>query len=185
MPASHRPTISGGYLRGRKLEVPPGRTTRPTRSLVRQALFNMITAHIEDARVLDLYSGSGALGLEALSRGAASVLFVENHRAALAALRKNVDACDLAAGEATIMAIDARRLETTGREQYTLVHADPPFVRTDALPPSLEQPGTLAEDALLVWHAPSERPPPVQLEGWVLDRSRTHGRSAIHLYQRA
>src|SRR5262245_23540778 len=64
MSAPNAPIISGGSLRGRRLEVPPGLTTRPTRSLVRQALFNMLAPRVPGARVLDLYSGSGALGLE-------------------------------------------------------------------------------------------------------------------------
>lgn len=184
MPASNRPTISGGRFRGRRLEVPPGRGTRPTRSMVRQALFNMLTSVVEDARVLDLYSGSGALGLEALSRGAAFVRFLENNRAALRALRKNVAACELGPDEAEILALDARAYVAAGGEGYTLVHADPPFVDTDPLPECLEQPGVLAPDAVLAWHAPAERPPAERLAGWTLDRTRIHGRSALHLYRR-
>jgi 16S rRNA (guanine966-N2)-methyltransferase len=185
MPASNRPTISGGVFRGRRLEVPPGRGTRPTRSLVRQALFNMLTAEVPGARVLDLYSGSGALGLEALSRGADFVRFVENNRAALKALTTNIGACGLGSDRAEILAVDARHYVPTAPEGYSLVHADPPFVRDDPLPQGLEQPGMLTADAVLAWHAPAERPPVPHLAGWVLDRSRLHGRSAIHIYRRA
>ncbi len=185
MPASHRPTITGGAFRGRRLDVPTGRTTRPTRSLVRQALFNMLTGVVPDARVLDLYSGSGALGLEALSRGAAFVRFVEKDRRALAALERNVASCGLGPDRAQILAVDALRYVPLGDEGYTLVNADPPFVREDALPEGLEQPGVLDPEAVLAWHAPAERPPAERVAGWVLDRSRLHGRSALHLYRRA
>ncbi len=145
----------------------------------------MLTSVVPEARVLDLYSGSGALGLEALSRGAAHVRFVEQNRAALACLRRNIAACALGPSEAEILAIDALRYVATGREQYTLVNADPPFVREAPLPECLEQPGVLAPDAVLAWHAPAERAPVPHMAGWVLDRSRTYGRSAIHLYARA
>ena len=92
--------IVAGAWRGRTLSVPAGQTTRPTADLVRQALFDMLMhapwggrALLEDAQVLDGFAGTGALGLEALSRGAAHVTFVEKDRAALAALRANIAAC--------------------------------------------------------------------------------------------
>jgi len=184
MPGPHSPTICGGRLRGRRLEVPPGLTTRPTRSLVRQALFNMISAEVPGAIVLDLYSGSGALGLEALSRGAASVVFLESDRAALAALRRNIVACQLAPGLATLLGQDVLRYQGSGREAFTLVLADPPFRLLDALPPGLGTPGVLDPAATLVWHAPSERPAPRPV-GWQLEKSRQHGRSGLHIYRRA
>jgi 16S rRNA (guanine966-N2)-methyltransferase len=155
------------------------------RSMVRQALFNMLTPVLPEARVLDLYSGSGALGLEALSRGAEFVQFVEKNRAALHALRQNVTACALGTDRAQILALDAKRYLATGREGYTLIHADPPFVDENPLPQSLEEPGVLTEDAMLVWHAPAERPAILHLAGWTLDRTRVHGRSALHLYIRS
>ncbi|MFC3125377.1 16S rRNA (guanine(966)-N(2))-methyltransferase RsmD [Pseudoroseomonas globiformis] len=92
--------IVAGRHRGRKLEAPPGGTTRPTADRVRQALFDMLwhapwagRACIEDAAVLDAFAGTGALGLEALSRGAASADFLERDRVALAVLRANIAAC--------------------------------------------------------------------------------------------
>ncbi len=185
MPESNQPIIAGGLFRGRRLVVPPGRGTRPMRSMVRQALFNMLTSVLPEARILDLYSGSGALGLEALSRGAEFVQFVEKGRAALHALRKNVAACELNTDQAQILALDAKRYQATGHEGYTLIHADPPFVDEDPLPESLENPGVLAEDAVLAWHAPAERPAVRHLAGWTLDRTRVHGRSALHLYMRS
>src|SRR5580704_17668677 len=92
--------IVAGEWRGRSLLAPPGATTRPTADRVRQALFDMLMhapwsgrTFIEGALVLDLFAGTGALGLEALSRGAARAVFVERDRPALAALRANIEAC--------------------------------------------------------------------------------------------
>src|SRR5919202_2995452 len=92
--------IIAGRHRGRRLAAPPGEATRPTADRVRQALFDMLwhapwagRAAVEEARVLDAFAGTGALGLEALSRGAAHTTFLETDRAALAALRANIAAC--------------------------------------------------------------------------------------------
>ena len=108
--------IVAGDWRGRTLVAPPGSATRPTADRVRQALFDMLMhaewggrAAIEGAVVLDVFAGTGALGLEALSRGAASAYFIENDAAALKALRTNVAACK-AAARADILAVDALSL---------------------------------------------------------------------------
>ena len=85
--------VVSGQLRGRRLVSPEGRDTRPTTEKVREAVFNALGSLdlVDDAEVIDLYAGTGALGLEALSRGAARCTFVENDRAALEALRHNID----------------------------------------------------------------------------------------------
>jgi 16S rRNA (guanine966-N2)-methyltransferase len=185
MSDSHRPTICAGFLRGRRLDVPPGRGVRPTRSLVRQALFNMLAGDVPDARVLDLYSGSGALGLEALSRGARNVVFVEQGRAALAALRGNIERCQLEPGLVRVSTGDVLAFEPFASECFDLIQLDPPFARQVAVPESLERPGVLSPDAVLAWHAPSERAAPVLGPGWELDRSRVHGRSTLHIFCRS
>jgi len=82
--------VAGGEARGRRLKAP--KNIRPTQGVVKQAIFNMVAARIEGATVLDLFAGSGALGIEALSRGAASVTFVEQQPRGLAILRQNLDA---------------------------------------------------------------------------------------------
>ena len=90
--------IIAGRLRSRTLETPAGLATRPTSDRLRETLFNVLAPRIEGARLLDLYAGSGAVGLEALSRGAASVEFVERSPAALAVLRKNLSRLGVTAG---------------------------------------------------------------------------------------
>ncbi|MBM9402121.1 16S rRNA (guanine(966)-N(2))-methyltransferase RsmD [Gluconacetobacter azotocaptans] len=126
--------IVAGTRRGRALAAPPGRTTRPTADRVRQALFDMLlhapwagADAVVGARVLDGFAGTGALGLEALSRGAAHCTFFETDRAALAALRANVAACRAEAA-ATIRAIDVTRPPPAGKDGACgLVFLDPPY----------------------------------------------------------
>ena len=117
-----------GKFRGRKLVAPKGDTTRPTADRTRETLFNMLTSRLgtfEDLTVADLFAGSGALGIEALSRGTKNCLFVEEDSVALKALRKNIESLDLRA---------ATRIENgsvmrlgPAREPYDLIMLDPPY----------------------------------------------------------
>lgn len=119
--------VVAGSLRGRSIVAPEGRDTRPTTDRVREAMFNALTSSgaIEGAQVLDLYAGSGALGIEALSRGAAHCTFVEKDRAALAAIRRNIEALGID-DRVTVVAGDVlARLGHLG--PVDLVLADPPY----------------------------------------------------------
>ena len=118
--------IIAGDWRGRKLVAPPGRLTRPTSDRTRETLFSMLASRIgsfEGLRVADLYAGSGALGLEALSRGAAEARFVETDRDALAAIRANIDALK---AKATVSPASAERLSPVN-VPFDLILADPPY----------------------------------------------------------
>jgi 16S rRNA (guanine966-N2)-methyltransferase len=156
--------IIAGAWRGRVLNGPAG-TTRPTADRVRQALFDMLMhapwggrSVIEDAEVLDLFAGTGALGLEALSRGAKHATFVEMDRAALAVLRGNIAVCR-AAGSATVMSSDALMLGPG--EPAGLVFLDPPYGK-DLVPKALARlrlAGRLTPGALAVAETGREEPP--------------------------
>ena len=113
-------------MRGRRIESPPGDATRPTTDKVREAVFNALGSLdvIEGASVLDLFAGTGAMGIEALSRGAARCSFVENDRAAVAVLRRNIDALGLG-GRADVVVSDARtghHIERTEGVEDRLAH---------------------------------------------------------------
>lgn len=123
--------IVAGAWRGRTLIAPPGTATRPTADRVRQALFDMLmhapwagASVVADALVLDMFAGTGALGLEALSRGAARAVFVERARPALVALRANIEACR-AGDRCKVLPIDA--LTMPAGEQADIVFLDPPY----------------------------------------------------------
>src|SRR5665213_2592785 len=112
-------TITGGTLRSRRVPSPPGRAVRPTPARVKEALFSILGSRVDDARVLDLFAGSGALGFESLSRGAAYVTFVEKHRPTADALR--------AAARELGVAAPAERAVSALAGRYDLVFADPPY----------------------------------------------------------
>ncbi|MBN2227177.1 MAG: 16S rRNA (guanine(966)-N(2))-methyltransferase RsmD [candidate division Zixibacteria bacterium] len=119
--------ITGGTFRGRQLKTTPGMTTRPTADKIRQAVFNILMNDIAEAQVLDLFAGSGAMGIEAISHGAQSAVFVEAGRAQVNVIRKNLDALGL---KAEVIAGDytsaCRALEGAGR-RFDLIFADPPY----------------------------------------------------------
>jgi 16S rRNA (guanine966-N2)-methyltransferase len=123
--------IIAGEFKGRRLKTPTGRTVRPTADRVREAWFSIVQGSIPGAKVLDLYAGSGALGFEALSRGAVSVAFVETHAASLAVIRDNAATLNVA-GQVTIHRTDAIRFaERLQPGAYDVAFADPPYATDD------------------------------------------------------
>lgn len=154
---------------------PPGRDTRPTSDRVREATFNALESLgvVDGAVVLDLFAGSGALGIEALSRGAARAVFVERDRAALAALRANLDALGLGPDRAKVVVGDAL---TVGRDRADLALVDPPYTfdRWDELLTDLR-----AEVA--VCEAGRALSPPA---GWQLARVKAYGSTVVTILRR-
>lgn len=123
--------IIAGEFKGRRLRTPTGRAVRPTSDRVRESWFSILQQSIPDARVVDLFAGSGALGFEALSRGAVAVDFVETHRDSLTALKANIEALKVEE-RVTIHRIDALRFaERLPPNAYDVAFADPPYA-TDA-----------------------------------------------------
>ena len=134
------------------MSAPSGRAVRPTPGRVKEALFSILGKRIVDARILDLFAGSGALGFEALSRGAAHVTFVESDRRTAAALRSTAES--LALGDRCIvMAVPAERVAARLRERYDVVFADPPYARPypAALFAQLRGGGAIDADTLVVY----------------------------------
>lgn len=119
--------VSGGEARGRRLKAP--KNIRPTQGMVKQAIFNMVGPGIDGARVLDLFAGSGALGIEALSRGAAMVTFVDREPRGLAILRQNLDALGFKQRARVVRADVGRWIEASPEELATadLIFLDPPY----------------------------------------------------------
>lgn len=160
--------IVGGKFRGRALVAPAGRDTRPTSDRAREAVFNVLehapwSPGIESSRVLDLFAGSGALGLEAMSRGAAFALFVETDAAARGALRDNIEALGLF-GAARIHRRDAADLgqKPAGLgEPFDLVFLDPPYRKGlgEAALAKLGAGGWITPDALCVFECAVEESP--------------------------
>jgi 16S rRNA (guanine966-N2)-methyltransferase len=171
--------VIAGELGGRRLAAPRGATTRPTSERVREALFSML-GDLGGARVLDLFAGSGALGIEALSRGAAHATFAERSAPALAALRANLAALGLEA-RATVRAGDAiAALRAPGT--YDLVFLDPPYAVAEALAGelSLALPAVLAAGARVVSESDRRAPPAIALP---LARERRYGDTLIRIHE--
>jgi 16S rRNA (guanine966-N2)-methyltransferase len=177
--------IVAGTFRSRRLVAPAGQGTRPTSDRAREALFAML-ADISGARVLDCFAGSGALGLEALSRGAATCTFVERDRAALGALRANVAA--LAVGDrCAVRAADVRRAlraDAAAGRQYDLFLIDPPYpMLMDVLPALDRLLGDLAPPGARLALESAAGDEPV-VRGFQLDRRRRAGAATLSLFTR-
>ncbi|MBD8595207.1 MULTISPECIES: 16S rRNA (guanine(966)-N(2))-methyltransferase RsmD [unclassified Pseudomonas] len=177
--------IIGGQWRSRKLSFPEAPGLRPTPDRVRETLFNWLAAHIEGAKVLDAFTGSGALYLEALSRGASMALALDANASAISSLRHNLDLLGCAVGQ--LLQSDALKyLETQTPSAFDLVFLDPPF-HQNLLPATctlLEDKGWLAARAWI--YTESEAPPSaLQMPAtWRLHREKKAGQVYYSLWQR-
>lgn len=176
--------IIGGSAGGRRLETPKGQTTRPTSDRVREALFSAIESwcgSLEGLRFLDLYAGSGAVGLEAISRGAEAATFVEQDRSTAALIRTN--AATLGFQVDVITANVATALGVAPRAPYDVVFLDPPYPLPDADVEAdlaaLVARGWLADDALVVVERPSKRSHVAWPEGITGLRDRKYGETML------
>jgi 16S rRNA (guanine966-N2)-methyltransferase len=146
--------VIAGIARGIPLQVPPVGDVRPTSDRVREALFSMITEHLPGARCLDLFAGSGALGIEALSRGAKSCVFVDCEKVAGETIRANIKKSGLDGG--AIRIINVASFLGSGHGQFDLIFADPPYVKDGGidlaadLARSDDLPRMMTDDAILI-----------------------------------
>lgn len=172
--------ITGGKAGGIGLRSPRGERTRPATDRLRESVFAIIAGRVADARFLDLFAGTGAYGLEAWSRGADGGIFVERNRAALAALRENVESVARSlgadAGAVRVMAKDALRWTPPPGERFDLIFCDPPYELIAKAAPVIFSRARewLTENGALVFEAPGEAIPPAG--GWRLIKQTDGGR---------
>jgi 16S rRNA (guanine966-N2)-methyltransferase len=174
--------IIAGSRKGARIYAPKS-DARPTGDRVREAAFNLI-GPVDDLAVIDLFAGSGAMGLEALSRGASKAVFVESDRDAQRAIERNVDKLRLIG--ATLLRMDARRAlaaEAAAGRRYDLVLVDPPYAMFETLQPTLATylPALLAEDGLVVIETAKRDHP--ELPPLTERTSRTYGSVRITLFE--
>ena len=174
--------IVAGRWGGRRLAAPRGSETRPTSDRVREALFSILGDRVQDARVLDLFAGSGALGLEALSRGAAAATFVDSAPAAIAVLRANLDSLGAEAGVHRADALRFLRAAPGNARHYDLVLLDPPYRLAARLGGALSEalPAVLDHGALVV--SESDRRAPLALDLPLKDERR-YGDTLIRIHE--
>ena len=176
--------IIGGEWRGRRIRFPGRGGIRPTPDRVRETLFNWLMAKVPGSHCLDLFAGSGALGLEALSRGAAHATFVERDRASAASLRETT--ASLAPGRATVVEADAIAWLATAPRAFDVVFLDPPFADVILAESMrlLDAHGWLAEGAFVYLESPARAGSPLLPAGWVLHRTGRAGAVGYHLARR-
>lgn len=185
--------IIGGTLKRKKLAPVPGKQIRPTADRLRESIFNILNMQIRDAVVLDLFAGTGAMGIEALSRGAATATFVDSNAAAVATIKKNLAACRLEKWSRVIRWDAAKSLNCLSRpkDRFTCVFMDPPY-SVGLIAPALEhlhQSGALARGAMVVVeHTPAEpiesklvQPGPIQAFA-PADR-RSYGKTLVSFFE--
>ena len=177
--------IIGGSWRGRRLRFPASPEIRPTPDRVRETLFNWLSSRVPGAHCLDLFAGSGALGLEALSRGAAQVTFVERDPAAAREIAARLT--EWGAHQGSVEHADARAfLERTPAAPFDLVFLDPPFAAglLEESAQRLEQGGWLANGALIYVECPASATP-LMPRSWGALKAKRAGEVGYHLYLRA
>lgn len=180
--------LTGGTDRGRRLKAPRGLRTRPTAAKIREAIFNILGPP-PDGAVLDLFAGTGALGMEALSRGASHAVFIERDRNALAALRQNLRELSLS-DRSTVIGADVRtglqRLSASMArdDKFSWVFMDPPYANeTDGILGELSERGLLTGCAVvIVEHDKRHRPPP-SVGGLFLTDHREYGDTELSFYR--
>jgi len=171
--------IIAGSRKGHRIDAPKGLATRPTSDRVRENVFNLVQAWVEDAVVLDLFAGSGAMGIEALSRGAARAVFVESRADACRVIERNLEKVRLTGAE--VACRDVGRFLGSDTRTYDLVFCDAPYDEYAALEPTLARyvPRLLAEDGLLVLETAAKTEPQLPLEQRT---SRRYGSARITLF---
>jgi len=174
--------VIAGSRKGHKLSAPPGLDTRPTSDRVRENVFNLV-GPLEEARVLDLFAGSGALGIEALSRGAAGAVFVERDPDAVRTIERNLDRLRLVG--ARVVRGDVLRTiaeEATTGAKYDLVLVDPPYGMLPEIQPRLARhlPPLLSTDGLVVVETDARVEPELPLP---VRTSRKYGQTRVTLFE--
>ena len=181
--------ITGGEFGGRILKVPRTDAIRPTQDRVREALFNIIQFEVPGADFLDLFAGSGAVGIEALSRGAARVTFVERERRHIAVLRENVDGFRLHSTAVDVVAADAYRwIERYSGPGFTIGFADPPYALGEekgyaSVLATLAMRGVIRPGGLFIAEMTAVQKAEAT-PGWELVRDRTYGKTRLCMWRR-
>ncbi len=177
--------VIGGEKRGFRLAVPSGGDLRPTSNRVREALFNILSHKISRARVLDLFAGTGAIGIEALSRGAGHCRFIERNRAAVAALRRNLEVCDLTSRASILRGEIPRVLSRLPEsETFDLVFVDPPYGQNvgEEVLRALGQTGLLSPHSVVVLEHRKTAPPLPRVGPLSLGRSARYGDTILSFF---
>jgi 16S rRNA (guanine(966)-N(2))-methyltransferase RsmD len=175
--------IIAGALKGRRLKTPSWEGLRPTSDRLRETLFNIVGARVPGAHVLDAYAGTGAVGIEAISRGAARVVFIERDPRAARLIAENLARCGVENGYAIIRADLARVAAPAGAAAFDVIVLDPPYADLEAGAVVAHAGAWLAPGGLLVLEHARRRPAPPVAGPLALTRTVTSGDSALSFYE--
>ncbi len=172
-----------GSARGRRLETLAGdAVTRPTTESVKEALFSMIQFELEDRKVLDLFAGSGQLGIEALSRGARYCVFVENNKSAKKVVESNISHCGFTDVSQVVLSDAVSYLSR--KENFDIVFLDPPYQK-GFIPKCMESlANSVSEDGLVICETSRDESLPEKIGPFTVDRERNYGKTKLTLYRK-
>ncbi len=176
--------VIAGTYKGRKLESPDNYDIRPTTDKAKEACFSILYNELPGARVLDLFAGTGALGIEALSRGASECTFVDHSRQAISLIRKNLDHCQVTE-KTQLRAGDYRKVLAGLGGTYDIILMDPPYnqgLLEDAFH-LIRQQGLLAEDGVIVCEHRKEEDLPEEIDGFTKEKERRYGIVKLSIYR--
>ncbi len=174
--------VTGGSGKGRRLNVPAGQRIRPTSDKVKQALFNILGDRIEGALFLDLFAGTGGIGIEALSRGASRVVLVDDSRNSLQVIRKNIEQTDFN-DQAQVVASHAEQFLKRSAEQFDIIFLDPPYTHEQgALLHAVAESAVLKPDSIVVSEHFKKQPSPEQAGRLALFRVTQYGDTVLAFY---
>lgn len=175
--------VTGGTGRGRRLQMPRGEGVRPTSDKVKQALFNILQDRIEDAAFLDLFAGTGGIGIEALSRGADRVVFVDSSRRSLDAIKKNIEQSGFSS-RSQVIAADATSFLKKSSESFDIIFLDPPYAEEQQ--PLLERISAskaVTENSIVIAEHFKKQPSPERAGALVLQREARYGDTVLAFYK--
>jgi len=175
-----------GKARGIQLKTPEGMLTRPTADRVKEALFSIINFDIPGAKVLDLFGGTGQLGIEALSRGAASAVFVDAREESCKLIRENLKRTKLEK-DAKVIRSDYMDYLSRCREQYNIIFLDPPYAEVflENAIKRITQIDILQSDGIIVAERPLGKDLPWEFEGYVRSKNYKYGKVLLTIYRKA
>lgn len=171
-----------GSARGRKLTAPVGQDTRPTKDMVKESIFSIVQFDVPGAVVLDLFAGSGQMGVEALSRGASCAVFVDSAKPAITAVRQNLDAAGLA-DKAKVYPMEAKAYLISCAETFDLAFLDPPYEQglVSAVLPDLAR--RMRKSGIIVCEARLGEKLPERAGSFALSKIYRYGKIAVHVYR--
>lgn len=180
--------VIAGSVKGRKLKAPPGQETRPITDRIKEALFNVLGSDIIDTDFLDLFAGSGSVGIEALSRGARRAVFVDNSKIAVKVMKENITACKFTE-QAQICEMDVFRavnfLEQK-KKNFEYIYIDPPFKNDKIfhkIMDELGETGLLSEDGILIIRTQKNKELAQQFKNLIQYRYNHYGESCLNYYR--